>query len=179
MVTFHTVCRPRDTCKGARVGVNKFNNIKGTSAIISKILAGDLTFWKNKGITIIKKYCRRKRGRMMDDNNAISQERLELIYDSALRQFRGGRSFEKVIVTLYTKGLEEDEAKQVADRAYQQYIAEEQQKQRKERYDKPLLSIPQWFKSFAIKMISFVLSMFLGHFINIERWIKRDEKRVQ
>ncbi len=115
----------------------------------------------------------------MDENNVTSHERLELIYDSALRQFRGGRSFEKVIVTLYTKGLEEDEAKQVADRAYQQYIAEEQQKQLEERYDKPLLSIPQWFKSFAIKMISFVLSMFLGHFINIERWIKRDEKRVQ
>jgi len=56
----------------------------------------------------------------------VSQEDLELIYQSALLQFRNGRPREKIIVTLYGKGLEEDEAEIVANNAYRQYIEEEQ-----------------------------------------------------
>jgi len=111
--------------------------------------------------------------------NAIAKERLGLLYESALRQFRSGRSFEKVLVNLYSKGLEEEEAEKVAKKAYYQYREEQQGRQLKESYEKPLLVLPRFFKSFVIKLISFVLSMLFGHFINLERFIKRDEKRVQ
>lgn len=114
----------------------------------------------------------------MGCNNTISTERLDLIHESALRQFRSGRSFDKVLVNLYVRGLEEAEAETVAKKAYAQYL-EEQKRQFEKSYEKPLLGIPCFLKSFAIKMISFVLSMVVGHFINIERFIKRDEKRVQ
>lgn len=115
----------------------------------------------------------------MGCNNTISTERLDLIHESALRQFRSGRSFDKVLVNLYVRGLEEVEAETVAKKAYAQYLEEEQKRQFEKSYEKPLLGIPCFLKSFAIKMISFVLSMVVGHFINIERFIKRDEKRVQ
>ena len=109
----------------------------------------------------------------------VSQEDLELIYQSALLQFRNGRPKEKIIVTLYGKGLEEDEAEIVANKAYRQYMDEEQKRQLQESYDKPLISIPISFKKLGIKIISFVISMLFGHFINVERLMKRDEKRVQ
>lgn len=115
----------------------------------------------------------------MGCNNTISTERLDLIHESALRQFRSGRSFDKVLVNLYVRGLEEVEAETVAKKAYAQYLEEEQKRQFEKSYEKPLLGVPRFFKSFVIKMISFALSMVVGHFINIERFIKRDEKRVQ
>lgn len=116
---------------------------------------------------------------MIDYSKTISRERLQLIYDSTLRQFRSGRSYEKVLVNLYSKGLEENEADNLAVKAYRQYQEEEQRRQLEESYNEPLLAVPQSLKTFGIKMISFVLSMLLGHFINLERWTKRNEKRVQ
>jgi len=109
----------------------------------------------------------------------VSQEDLEIIYQSALLQFRNGRPRGKIIVTLYGKGLEQDEAEIVADKAYRQYMQEEKQRELRENYDKPLITIPNALKTFGIKAFSFVLSMLFGHFINIERLMKRDEKRVK
>lgn len=116
---------------------------------------------------------------MMNNNSTISQERLELIYESALRQFRSGRSLAKVIVNLYGKGLEEDEAEKIANKAYYKYREEEGQRELQESYTKPLIPIPGFLKTFIFKIISFVLSMLTGHFINLERFKKGNEKRVQ
>jgi hypothetical protein len=76
----------------------------------------------------------------MDDN--ISQERLQLIYEAALRQFRSGVDRSKVIVNLYSKGFEEDEAEDLANKAYAEYWEEKRQVELKENYDKPLASYP-------------------------------------
>ena len=75
----------------------------------------------------------------------VSQEDLEIIYHSALLQFRNGRPRRKIVVILYGKGLEEDEAEIVANKAYRQYMEEEQKRQLKESYDKPLIVISNFF----------------------------------
>ena len=114
----------------------------------------------------------------MNYNQSLSQDRLELIEESALRQFRSGRSLEKVIVNLYAKGLEEEEAEKVANKAYRKYREEENQRELQESYTKPLIPSP-FLKSIATKMIAFVLSMLAGHFINPKLLTKQDEKRVE
>ncbi len=58
-------------------------------------------------------------------------------------------------------------------------MEEERKTQFQESYDKPLMPIPRFLKTFVIKIFSFVLSMIFGRFINIERLMKCDEKRVQ
>ena len=115
----------------------------------------------------------------MDHNRTVSQERLELIYESTLQQFRTGRSMQKVIINLYAKGLNEDEAEKLANKAYYRYREEENQRELQESYTKPLIPVPNFFKSLAMKFIAFVLAMITGVFVNPEYFKKRAERRVK
>lgn len=116
----------------------------------------------------------------MAANSTVSQERLELIYESALRQLRSGRSLETVIINLQVKGLEEDEAQNLAKKAWSKYMEEERRQEIRENYNKPLVSLPiNFFKTIGRGLIAWVLSVLSGHLVNPAHLKKRDEERVE
>lgn len=110
----------------------------------------------------------------------ISQARLELIYESALRQLRVGRSLEKVIFNLQVKGLEEFEAQNVARKAWREYLEEEKRRELQENYNKPLIPFPMnFFKTIGRGLLAWGLSILSGHLVNPSHLKKRDEERVE
>lgn len=114
----------------------------------------------------------------MDGN--ISQERLQVIYEAVLRQVRNGIDKSKIIVNLYAKGFEEEEAEALVSKAYAEYLEEKRQVELKERYDTPLVPIPTNFlKTIFRGIVAWVLSVFTGHLISPEHLKKRSEKRVE
>lgn len=114
----------------------------------------------------------------MDEN--ISQERLQVIYEAVLRQVRNGVDKSKIIVNLYAKGFEEEEAEDLVSRAYAEYLEEKRQVELKESYNKPLVPIPtNLLKTILRGIFAWVLSVFIGHFISPEHFKKRSEKRVE
>ena len=116
----------------------------------------------------------------MNAKSGISQERLELIYESALRQFRSGRSLEKIVINLQAKGLEDNEAQNLASKAYRQFMEEEKRREVHESYDKPLIPLPTSFLKTVIRgLFAWVLSILSGHFVNPEHLKKRNEKRIE
>lgn len=116
----------------------------------------------------------------MDTNSTISKERLELIYESALRQFRSGRGLERVVVNLQAKGLEEEDAQKLANQAYYCYREEAKRQELHENYSKPLISLPTRFLKAVVRgLIAWVLSILTGHLINPKYLKNHGERRVE
>jgi hypothetical protein len=102
----------------------------------------------------------------MNDDSTISHKRLELIYESALRQLRSGRSLARVAVNLQAKGLKEDEAEKLANKVYCEYQEEEKRRELKDNYCKPLIPFSmRFFKTIISGLIAWVLSILTGHLV--------------